>query len=182
MMAKTKATLAAMAGACLLSGCMTMTPATYMVSPDTKAALAKYPGSTAVVTEIASPATFDRMCRAVGDIALPSGMPVGQFVAKGFNDELKYAGIQSDSGVKLSGALTKAAFSSSSGLLNGWWELALTLKSSNGQSMSVEDRYEFESGFVGASACNNTSMALGPAVQKLVQKTINDPRFGGLLK
>jgi hypothetical protein len=182
MLQVTRGAFAAAACALALSGCMTMTPANYMVSQESKAALAKYAGSKVIVTQVASPATFDRMCRAVGNVEIADKMDIGHFVAKGFNDELKFAGIYADNGVKLTGAVTKAAFSSSAALVNGWWDLGLTLQSSNGQSMSIESRHEFESGFVGASACNNTSMALGPAVQQLVQKTVSDPRFATLLK
>ncbi|MDQ3027711.1 MAG: hypothetical protein M3R58_14570 [Pseudomonadota bacterium] len=164
-----------------LSACMTMTPANYMVSQEAKGALAKYSGSKVAVAQIAGPASFEPMCRAVGNIAIPEGS-IGQFVAKGFNDELKYAGMYADGGVKLTGTVTRAAFSTSAAIVNGWWEIALSLQSSNGQSMAVETRYDFEAGFVGPGACNNASRALGPAVQQLVYKTITDPRFAALIR
>lgn len=165
-----------------LSGCMTMTPATYMVSADAKAALQKYQGSKVSVAEIANPPAFDPMCRAVGNVQVSDGMSLGQFVAKGFNDEFRFAGLHSDSGVRLNGVLTKIAFSTSAGITGGWWDIGLTLRSSNGASMAVEHKYEFEAGFAGAGACNNASRAFGPAVQQLVHKSITDPRFAGLLR
>jgi len=174
--------LVATASVLALSGCMTMTPANYMVSQESRATLSKYAGRKLAVMQVTGPPRFDTMCRAVGDIQIVDGLTVAQFVAKGFNDEIKFAGLYSDNGTKLTSSLTKAAFSSSSNLVNGYWELGLTLQSSNGQSMSVDSRYDFEAGFVGPSACNNTSRALGPAVQKLVQKTVADPKFAGLLK
>jgi len=177
-----KAALAVGACGLALSGCMTMTPATYMVSPDAKAALGKYAGSKVAVADLGAPAAFDPMCRAVGNVKIANDMSLGQFVAKGFNDELKYAGLYSDSGVRLTGAVTKAAFSTSAQVVNGWWDLGISLKSSNGQSMTMENRYEFEAGFVGASACNNASRELGTAVQKLVSRTVTDPQFAALLK
>jgi hypothetical protein len=166
------------------SGCgiMTMTPATYMVSQDARAALQKYSGSRLAVGEIANPPAFDPMCRAVGKVTIDDNLSLGQFVAKGFNDELKFAGMHGDGGARLSGALTKVAFSSSAGVTGGWWAIALRLQSSNGASMAVEHKYEFEAGFVGDSACNNVSRAFGPAVQQLVYKSITDPRFAGLLR
>lgn len=124
-----------------LSGCMTMTPATYMVSADAKAALQKYQGSKVSVAEIADPPAFDPMCRAVG-----------------------------------------IAFSTSAGITGGWWDIGLTLRSSNGASMALEHKYEFEAGFAGAGACNNASRAFGPAVQQLVHKSITDPRVASLLR
>ncbi|HEX4332267.1 MAG TPA: hypothetical protein VH040_09020 [Usitatibacter sp.] len=159
-----------------------MTPATYMVSPDTKSSLARFQGATLVVADIAGPATFEPMCRAVGKISVADDMTIGQFIARGFNDELKFAGLYAANGVKLTGTVTKAAFSSSALIVNGYWDLAITLQSSNGQSVAIENRYDFDAGFIGASACNNTSRALGPAVQQLVQKTVNDPRFAALVR
>ncbi|MFZ3324163.1 MAG: hypothetical protein WA190_17445 [Usitatibacter sp.] len=159
-----------------------MTPATYMVSQDTKSALAKYQGAKLMFADLSGPAAFDPMCRAVGKISVADGMTIGQFVAKGFNDELKFAGLYAADRVKLTGTVTKAAFSSSAAVVNGYWDLAITLQSINGQSMSVESHHDFEAGFIGASACNNTSRALGPAVQQLVQKTVNDPRFAALIR
>lgn len=165
-----------------LGGCVSMTPATYMVSADSKAALQKYQGSKVLVTEIGNPPTFDPMCRAVGNVTIDGGLSPGQFVAKGFNDELRFAGLHAEGGARLKGRLNKVAFSSSSGITGGWWDMDLALESSNGASMSVQHKYEFDAGFVGASACNNASRAFGPAVQQLVQKTIADPRFGGLIR
>ena len=165
-----------------LSGCISMTPATYLVSQDSKVVLEKFQGAKVVVDGIAAPPTFDPMCRAVGKVQPADGVSLGEFVAKGFNDELKYAGLHGDSGVRLRGALTKAVFSSSAGVTGGYWDLGLALESSNRASMAIEHKYEFEAGFVGASACNNTSRALGPAVQQLVHKVITDPRFGALLR
>jgi hypothetical protein len=165
-----------------VSGCISMTPATYMVSIESKAALQKYQGAKVAMGEIASPDTFDPMCRAVGKVQVADGMSLGQFVARGFNDELKYAGLRADGGVRLSGALKRVAFSSSAGVTGGWWDIALNLESSNGASMAIEHKHEFEAGFVGPSACNNTSREFGPAVQALVRKAITDPRFAGLVR
>jgi hypothetical protein len=165
-----------------LGGCIGMTPATYMVSTDARSALQRYQGSKMAVGDIANPLTFDPMCRAVGRVAVADGMSLGQFVAKGFNDELKYAGLHADSGARLKGALTRVAFSSSAGVTGGWWDVALTLESSNGATMAIEHKYEFDAGFVGASACNNVSRAFGPAVQQLVYKTVTDPRFAGMIR
>jgi len=66
-------------------------------------------------------------------------------------------------------------------LTSGWWDLSLTLKSNNGQSLAVENKYEFKSGFDAITACNQTAQALGPAVQDLIKKAISDPRFKTLM-
>jgi len=95
---------------------------------------------------------------------------------------LKFAGLYSESGTSLSGALDKIQFSSVSGLTGGWWDLGLTLKSSNGKSLSAQNRYEFKSGFDAITACNQTAQALGPAVQDLIKKAVGDPAFPTLLQ
>jgi hypothetical protein len=181
-MGRTRTALAVAGCGIALSGCMSMTPANYMVSPEARVALGKYAGSKVAIADMAAPAAFDPMCRAVGNIKIVDGMNLGQFVAKGFNDELKYAGLYADNGARLTGAVTKVEFSTSAQVVNGWWDLGISLKSSNGQSMTIENRYDFEAGFSGASACNNASRELGTAVQKLVYKTITDPQFAALVK
>jgi hypothetical protein len=170
------------AAALTLSGCISMTPATYMVSPDIKQSLRAYEGSKAHVVEVAGPSNFDPMCRAAGNLRFESGMTVPQFVEKAFNDEFKYAGIYAPEGVSLRGRLTRIDFSSSASIVNGYWDLALSLESSNGKSLSEESRYDFESGFNAVTACNNTSQALATAVQALIRKTVTDPRFGSLVR
>ena len=171
----------ACAAALMLSGCISMTPATYMVSPDITQSLRAYEGSKARVVKIDGPANFDPMCRAAGNLRFENGMTVPQFVEKGFNDEFKFAGIYAADGVSLRGRLTRIDFSSSASMVNGYWDLALSLESSNGKSLGMESRYDFESGFNALTACNNTSRALATAVQKLIRKIVADPRFGSLL-
>lgn len=173
--------MAAVAAALLLSGCITMTPATYMVTPDVKQALSRYAGARVEVATMTGPVDFDPMCRAVGNLKFENGLTVPEFVRKALNDEFKYAGIHSEGGVRLEGALTRVEFSSSASVVKGYWELALALVSSNGASMSTEVRYDFDSGFNGVTACNNTSQALAQATQALIRKIAADPRFATLV-
>jgi hypothetical protein len=168
--------------AILALGCSTMTPARYSVSIDNNQALKRYESSKAMVASISSSARYDASCRLMGPIQASDGMTIPQFVEKAFNDELKFANIYSDQGVSLKGDLTRIAFSSTSGLTNGWWELALKLTLSNGKSMTAESRYEFKSGFDAITACNQTAQALGPSVQDLIKKIVDDPQFGELLR
>ena len=162
-------------------GCSTMTPARYSVSVDNNLLLKHYAGKQVELTSMAAPASFDSNCRMMGPIQGSDNMTIPQFVQKAFNDELKFAGLYSESGTKLDGTLDKIEFSSISGLTNGWWDLALTLKSSNGASLSTEEKYEFKSGFDAITACNQTAQALGPAVQDLIKKAVSDPAFQRLL-
>ena len=167
--------------ALLASGCSTMTPARYSVSIDNNQVLKTYAGSKVKVASVAATGNYDANCRLMGPIQASDGMTIPQFVGHAFNEELKFANIYSDSGVTLNGDLTKIAFSSSAGLTNGWWDLALSLTSSNGKSMDVESRYAFKSGFDAITACNQTAQALGAAVQDLIKRTVSDPRFAALI-
>jgi hypothetical protein len=176
-----KKTIAVMAVCLGMVGCSTMTPARYAVSVDNNLILKQYSGKNVRVASMTAQGDYEPHCRLMGPIKASDGMTIPEFVQKAFNDELKFAGIYSDSGAKLDGSLNKIEFSSVSGLTGGWWDLGVTLKSSNGKSVSAENRYEFKSGFDAITACNQTAQALGPAVQDLIKKAVSDPAFPGLL-
>lgn len=166
----------------LSSGCSTMTPARYAVSVDNNQALKSYSGAAIKVASVTAAGSYNANCRLMGPIQASDGMTIPQFVEKAFNDELKFANIYSDGGVSLVGTLTKIEFSSTTGLTNGSWDLAMTLKSSNGKSMDSAVNYGFKSGFDAITACNQTAQALGPAVQDLIKKVVTDPQFASLVR
>jgi len=159
-----------------------MTPARYSMSVDNNIALKKLEGSKVRVGTLSSPGKFDANCRMMGPIQASDGMTIPQFVEKAFNDEFKFASIYADNGVVLSGTLSQIEFSSSAGLTNGYWLLGMTLKSSNGKSMTVDSRYDFKSGFDAITACNQTAQALGPAVQDLIKKAVTQPNFAAMTR
>ncbi|PTQ86702.1 hypothetical protein [Agitococcus lubricus] len=117
----------------------------------------------------------------MGPIEPADGLSISAFISKAFNDELKMAEIYSESGTKITGDITKIDFSSVSGLTNGYWDISVSLKSSNGKSLLVSNRYEFKSGFDAITACNATADALSPAVQDLIKATVSNPQFASLL-
>lgn len=169
--------------ALLLSGCSTMTPARYSVSVDNNLALKKLEGATTRVVSMSPPASYSANCHLMGPIQASDGQTNPEFVAKALNDELKFAGIHDETkGPALSGALTRIEFSSVSGVTGGWWDLAMTLNSSNGRTLSVENKYSFKSGFDAITACNQTAQALGPAVQDLIKKMVQNPSFASLVR
>jgi hypothetical protein len=118
----------------------------------------------------------------VGSIEPADGLSLSQFISKAFNDEFKMSNIYSESGAKITGNVTNVEFSSMTGLTSGYWNIGLNLKSSNGQAMSVSNKYNFKSGFDAVTACNATADALSPAVQDLIKKAINHPSFIRLIK
>lgn len=164
------------------AGCSTMTPARYSISIDTNQTLKQFKGEKAVLVSMNAPQTFDANCRLMGPIQAADGMSIPEFVRKAFNDELKFAEIYNDKeGTQLTGTMDHITFSSSSGLTSGWWDLGLTLRSANGKSLTVSNRYDFPSGFDAITACNQTAQALGAAVQDLIKKAASDPGFKQLL-
>jgi len=152
------------------------------MSVDNNLALKKYEGSKVRVASMSSPADFDSNCRLMGPIEASDGMTIPQFIEKAFNDELKYAEIYSSDGVAISASLSRIEFSSTSGLTNGYWHLGMDLRSTNGKAISVDNRYDFKSGFDAITACNQTAQALGPAVQDLIKKAVTHPEFGTLIQ
>jgi len=119
------------------------------------------------------------MCRAVGPIKTPDGEPFENYIRKAFMDELRMASAFSgDAKVTLTGNLDSIDFNSNSGK----WLIDLTVVSSNGNSLSVSEAYDYKTSFYGETACNQTAQALLPAVQNVIGKVINNSKFGDLVK
>ncbi len=167
----------------VLSGCETPTTQRYAISAENNQ-LIKALGTTGIgVGTFTPPAEFSQNCRALGALQVADGLTHTQYVQKAFEDELKIAGAyaQRDAKVVLTGKINKLEFSSSRGLTGGSWTIDLTLTSSNGKSMTVNEYYEFNSGFSAPEACRNTAEAFSRAVQNLVGKTVRDSAFKSLL-
>jgi hypothetical protein len=159
-----------------------MTPARYAVSVDNNQMLKQYEGAAIRLGNLTASSDYSANCRLMGPIKAADGMSIPDFIQKAFNDEFKFANVYSDSGINLSGTVTKVEFSSTSGLTDGWWDLGIKLTSSNGASMEAENRHSFKSGFDAITACNQTAQALGSAVQDLIKKVISDPQFSQLIR
>ncbi len=166
----------------LLSACSTMQPPRYSVSVDNIQKLKTFGNVQSKVVSLSNSAKFDSNCRLMGPIEPADGLSFSQFISKAFNDEFKMANVYSENGTKITGNITALEFSSMTGLTNGYWNIGLNLTSSNGQSMSISNKYNFKSGFDAITACNATADALSPAVQDLIKATLNNPGFVRLLK
>jgi hypothetical protein len=82
------------------------------------------------------------------------GEPFSEFIRKARVDELKLANAFSPTApVTLTGKLDQIDFDSG----EGRWNLALTIKSSNGKFMVVTEDYFYKTSFVGETACNQTA-------------------------
>ncbi|OLO10358.1 hypothetical protein BTW10_15040 [Chromohalobacter japonicus] len=162
--------------ALVVSGCSTYSANRYAVSTDNVVALRSLDGMPVSVGNFtaSTPGESEIMCRAVGPIKTPDSKPFSEFIRKAFVDELRMAEVYSDTApVTLTGKLENIDFSSA----GGTWSLALTVDSSNGESMSVSETYDYTTSFYGETACNQTAQALVPAVQNLVGKVVRSPEF-----
>lgn len=160
----------------ILSGCSTYSISRYSISTDNVVALRGLNGKTLNVGSFTStnPGQKEIMCRGVGPIKTPDGEPFADFIRKALLDELKISNAYSPtSTVSIYGNLDAVDFSSA----GGNWSLTLTIKSSNGKSMTVSENYAFTSSFYGETACNQTAQAFMPAVQNLVGKIVRSPEF-----
>jgi hypothetical protein len=166
-----------------LAGCSSFTPPRYSISADNNVALKEIGVGHINVGDFQGPAKFDNFCRGAGPIAPPDKMSFHAYVQKALADELKVAGLYDDKTPKvtLTGKVNALEFSSSRGLTGGSWNISLTLTSSNGQSMSMKEYYEFESGFVADTACKQTAEAFMPTVQNLISKIVRSPEFKKLV-
>jgi hypothetical protein len=126
---------------------------------------------------------FDNSCRAVGPISPPDNMSFELYLQKALADELKVAGKFDDKTPKvtLSGVVEQLSFSSSRGLTGGSWDIGLRINSSNGKSNFVSEHYEFNSGFIGDTACKQTAEAYLPAVQNIIGKLVKSSEFLALV-
>lgn len=166
----------------LISSCSTMQPPRYAVSVDNIQKLETYETAKTKVATISQLPSFSANCRLMGPIAPSDNLSISEFITKAFNDEFKMANIYSEEGTFLFGRIIKISFSSYQGAMDGYWDIGLNLKSSNGKSIYVANKYSFESGSNAITACNATADALAPAVQDLISKTINHREFESLIR
>lgn len=169
---------------CLLTACETPTTQRYSISPENNVALKAIGASSIGVGSFSPPNSFSNVCRALGPLKVSDNMTHTGYIQKAFEDELKVAGMHASANARvvLSGNVDKLEFSSAKGLTGGYWNIGLTLRSSNGRQLQVNEYYEFETGFIATEACRNTSDAFSRAVQNLVSKTVKDPTFVALVK
>ena len=183
-MNKITAVLSLLSISLMVTGCETMQPASYSNYGDNTFALRKYDGTKVRVGSMTDLSNFNSGCRLVGPIKTAGNRPISEFIQDSFNDELKFAGEYSNdpSAVNLKATLNSASFSSMTDLTQGYWSFSLQLSNpDNGKSLTENSKYGFDSGFDAATACSNTSNALTPAVQRLINKFVSDPGYPSLI-
>lgn len=121
------------------------------------------------------------MCRLATPVGTPDGMTFAKYVEDALAVELEMGDmLDPKSAVVLSGSLENVYGSTVLG--NAYWEHTLKLTSSNGKTLEKSSRYDYESSFTAYSACSEMQRSYLPAVQKLVNDVITDPRFKELIK
>lgn len=162
-----------------LAGCESYSAPRYGVSADDVVALRAMAPTKVKVGPFTEPKQSVGGCRMAGPITAGDGMGFAAYIGKALSDELKVAGLYDDSApVTLTGTIDNLAFSSSV----AFWDIALTVRSSNGKSVSVNEHYEFPSSFTAAAGCQRVANAYFPAVQDLLQKLVKSPDFRSLLQ
>jgi hypothetical protein len=144
----------------------------YAVHPDTITVLRSYAGKSVKAAPFTSdkPGKSEILCRGVGMIQTPGGVPFEQYVGDAFRTELLVAGLAAASApVTLTGHLERMHFSTSTEAV---WELQVTLGSSNGRRLTI----------VGDYACREAAAAMPLAVQSLIRKAVQHPEFAELLQ
>lgn len=163
----------------LLAGCETYSAPRYGASVDNVMALKKFAPAQVNVGTFDEPKQFGAGCRAAGPITASDQLTFASYISKALSDELKLAGVYDPNGkVTLTGSLDKLFFSSA----DGYWDIALTVRSSNGNSVSVTEHYKFAPAFSASNGCKRVADAYFPAVQNVIQKVINSPEFPALIR
>lgn len=163
-----------------LTGCSTFATTRYSPSVDNIQTLKTFKGSQVKVGNFSSfsPGVSIITCRGFGPVKTPDGEPFSEYVRKALMDELKIADIYStEAPIMLSGQLNQLDFSSASGN----WSISLTVNSSNGKSITVNDNYKFTTSYYGETACNQTAQAFMPAVQDIIGKLVRSAEFKTLI-
>ncbi|MGD9715976.1 MAG: hypothetical protein AB7U26_02735 [Sulfuricurvum sp.] len=175
----------AVASLLLLSGCANKVP-NYASSPQNIRAVKNLHSEEKTTVNIAAFKAKNEgeakvMCRLATPVGTPDGMTFAKYVEDALAVELEMGDMYDPkSNVIVSGYLENVYGSTVLG--NAYWEHTLKLTSSNGKSMSVTSRYDYESSFTAYSACSEMQRSYLPAVQQLVHQTITDPRFKELIR
>lgn len=124
--------------------------------------------------ESSKPGLASITCRAAGPVTVSPSFE--SYIEKAFIDELKLAGVYDPaSSMVVSGKLEEVDFSS--GMTDGKWLFTLVVSNARKESVSIKSVYGFSGSFVADKACQEVAQALGPAVQKLIEDVVRDPKF-----
>lgn len=113
-------------------------------------------------------------CRAAGPVTVKPNFET--YIENALIDELKLAGAYNqNSDLVLTGKLEEVDFSS--GMTDGKWTFSLTVSNNKNQLFTTNSTYGFSGSFVADKACQEVAQAFGPAVQKLIEDVVQNPKF-----
>jgi hypothetical protein len=119
------------------------------------------------------------MCRAVGPVGTPGGIPFAQYIHEAFVKELKRGNLYAeDAPVVLRGHLNEINFSS----VSGNWTIDMTFDDGKHSPFRVAIQHKFTTHFVGDVACVNAANALSNAVEQFLSKLYQDSEFQQVLR
>ncbi|MDZ5459143.1 hypothetical protein [Azohydromonas lata] len=122
----------------------------------------------------ATPGKDSIACRAAGSVTVKPNFET--YIEQAFIDELKIASAyDAKAATKLSGKIDNIDFSS--GITDGNWTISLTLTNGKAQSYTTKTVFPFSGSFVAEKACQEVAQSFNPAVQKLIQDVVSDPKF-----
>lgn len=118
-------------------------------------------------------------CRGYNLIATPGKVGLVRYIQNAFISELELAGLYSpDSSLILKGTVTQILVET---LEQGKWTIRMTMLSSNGRSISVNEQLPFKANIAGQYACQTASDMYPYAVRNLIRKLVTAPGFKLLL-
>ena len=122
----------------------------------------------------AEPGNSSLMCRAAGPIELPDGASFEGYIRKAFIDELKIAEVYDEAAeVKLTAVVDRVEMDSFAGA----WTLSLHVFPDTADEFTVESTHAFPSSIFAIDACMQTANSFQAAVQDLVKKVFDHPKF-----
>lgn len=138
----------------------------------------------AIISSMRLDEPFDKTCRLVSEISFVPDAGIAEFLRRGLNQELQAANYYDDEGIKIAGILNHISFETKMSATDwkvGYWQMWITLVSSNGHRLEVKHRRFFNSDIEPISACAKANQALVPSIQATLGKAMQDPNFAKLM-
>ena len=156
------------------------TPQPYSVSEENVRMLKKLGVGHINVGPFTKTAEFDNRCRVIsGVVVQPDSSGFEGYIRKAFIAELKQADMFDDETPKitLTGDIEKMSLSAWRNIQLSSWDMQVRLNSSNGQSVSIFQHYDFNAGERKLPDCQQIADHYMYAVQKTLEKLIDAPEF-----
>jgi len=160
------------------------TPQQYSVSGENTQLLKKLGVGNINVGPFTKTAELDNSCRVVsGVVEMPDSAGFEGYIRKALIAELKRADMYDDKTPKitLTGDVEKLSLSTWRNIQLSSWDLQVRLNSSNGQSVTIFQHYDFNAGLGKLPSCQSIADHYMYAVQKTLGKLIDAPEFQSLV-